>query len=366
MTTLPIGGAGPTLTPTAATALTHSWAVGQILQVTVEARSPAGVLTLRLGNTVLEARSELPAAPGQALTLQVASAGNPVVLRVVAPPAADTAIQQALRELLPRQGELEPLLNTLAGLARTPGALPAPLAALIRQFLDRLPEAQTLATPAGLRQALHASGMFLEARLAREAEPPPQDFKALLLQLQALLRAPKQTEARADAPDTATAAAGEAEAAVLPRLQQETEAALARVTLNQIGSLPHEAAPASVLLAELPLQYDGRPGVLRMQVEPDAHRQDGRTAPSWTAWLSFEPGDLGPVHCRLSVQQERVSASFWAERAATASLFQTNLGMLETGLQQAGMLPGLLHCQAGPPPLPAPPARHRTIVDERA
>lgn len=362
MTTLPIGGAGPTLTPTAATALTHSWAVGQILQVTVEARSPAGVLTLRLGNTILEARSELPAAPGQALTLQVASAGNPVVLRVVAPSAADTAIQQALRELLPRQGELEPLLNTLAGLARTPGALPAPLAALIRQFLDRLPEAQTLTTPAGLRQALHASGMFLEAQLAREAEPPPQDFKALLLQLQALLRAPKQT----DAPDTATAAAGEAEAAVFPRLQQETEAALARVTLNQIGSLPHEAAPASVLLAELPLQYDGRPGVLRMQVEPDAHRQDGHTVPSWTAWLSFEPGDLGPVHCRLSVQQERVSVSFWAERAATASLFQTNLGMLETGLQQAGMLPGLLHCQAGPPPLPAPPARHRTIVDERA
>lgn len=366
MTTLPIGGAGPTLTTTAATALTHSWAVGQILQVTVEARSPAGVLTLRLGNTILEARSELPAAPGQALTLQVASAGNPVVLRVVAPSAADTAIQQALRELLPRQGELEPLLNTLAGLARTPGALPAPLAALIRQFLDRLPEAQTLATPAGLRQALHDSGMFLEARLARATEPPPQDFKALLLQLQALLRAPKQTEAHADAPDTAAVAAGEAEAAVLPRLQQETEAALARVTLNQIGSLPHEAAPSSVLFAELPLQYDGRPGVLRMQVEPDAHRQDGRTAPSWTAWLSFEPGDLGPVHCRLSAQQERVSASFWAERAATASLFQTNLGMLETGLQQAGMLPGLLRCQAGPPPLPAPPARHRTIVDERA
>ncbi len=365
MTTLPIGAAGPTLTPTTATALTHSWAVGQILQVTVEARSPAGVLTLRLGNATLEARSELPAAPGQALTLQVASAGNPVVLRVVAPPAADAVIQQALRELLPRQGELEPLLNTLAGLARTHGALPASLAALIRQFLDRLPEAQALATPAGLRQALHASGMFLEARLARAAEPPPQDFKAMLLQLQALLRAPKQTEARADAPDTATAA-DEAEATVLPRLQRETEAALARVTLNQIGSLPHEAAPASVLLAELPLKYDGRPGVLRMQVEPDAHRQDGRAAPSWTAWLSFEPGDLGPVHCRLSVQQERVSASFWAERAATASLFQANLGVLETGLQQAGMLPGLLHCQAGTPPVPALSARHRIIVDERA
>jgi hypothetical protein len=364
----PLDGPRLTLVPSAA-ATASSWTVGRLLRAVVEARSPEGAVTLRVGGFLLEARSELPLRPGQSLTLQVAAGGPLTVLRVVPEATTDTAetdaINRALRQALPRQGEIRPLLDALAGLTRAPGLLPPAATALADRLLSNLPPVQTLTDASALKQAMLDSGQFLEARLARGDAAPTRDLKAMLLQLQTLLRDAPSAPARGDAPGNIPPAA-DTEGAAIAGLQQCTEAALARLVLNQIDSLPRDASAATPLVVELPLRWGERPGVLRLHIEPDdAARRETRAAPGWTVWLSLEPGDLGPVHCRLQLSGECVSTAFWAEREATAALLRDNLDELQAGLQREGLTPGHLHCQAGTPPQAARPAP-RAVLDERA
>jgi hypothetical protein len=87
---------------------------------------------------------------------------------------------------------------------------------------------------------------------------------------------------------------------------------------------------------------------------------------AWTVWLSFTPGDLGQVHCRLTVAGERVSANFWTERDTTAQLFQHHMSDLDAGLRRANLTPGRLDCQAGEPPRAPYPHLPSRLLDERA
>jgi len=261
-------------------AKTADWATGQLLRAIVDSQSPDGTVTLRLGTQLLEGRSDLPLRPGQSLTLQVTQTGTPLVLRIVpeaatapAPmtgraneasrdtvsargprlgPIAETAtgtdgINRALRQALPRQGEIQPLLDGLVGAARgAPGSLlPPAVAAFANRLLSRLPDIQTLVAPGALKQALRDSGLFLEAHLARNSAAPERDLKAMLLRLQGMLRnvavTPDRHDATGNSPPTPD---GDTPAVVA--LQQRTDAALARIVMNQIDSLPRDTSAAAI------------------------------------------------------------------------------------------------------------------------
>ncbi len=365
--TLSIDGSRLTLTlaAPAGTAKPPNWTVGQLLQAIVDSQSSDGIVTLRLGSQLLEGRSDLPLRPGQTLTLQVAQTGTPAVLRIVPDTTAAGSINRALRQALPRQGEIQPLLDSLLGATRTPGPLPPAVAAFADRLLSRLPDIQTLTVPGELKQALRDAGLFLEAHLARDSAAPERDFKALLLQLQGILRNVSSTPERNNLPGNIPPAPDSADAQTTAALQHRTDAALARLVMNQIDSLPRDGAATMPLVVELPLRWNDRPAMLRLHIEPDdVARREEKAIPGWSVWLSLEPGDLGPVHCRLQLRGEQVSAAFWAERETTAALFQENLGKLETGFQQDGLTPRHLHCQTGKPLLPAP--RRHDILDERA
>lgn len=349
-----------------AAATMSDWRVGQLLQATVDSLSPDGAITLRLGTQLLEGRSNLPLRPGQTLTLQVTQTGTPVALRIVSDAAAGAdSINRALRQVLPRQGEIRPLLDGLTGAVRAPGSLPPAVAAFANRLLSSLPDIQTLVVPGELKQALHDSGLFLEAHLARDSAAPERDLKAMLLQLQGMLRNVAATPVRHDLPSSVSPTPDDADTQTATALQHRTDAALARVVMNQIDSLPRDASATAPLVVELPLRWNDQPAMLRLHIEPnDMARHEKNATPGWSVWLSLEPGDLGPVHCRLQLRGEQVSATFWAEREATADLFQENLGKLESGFQHDGLTPQLLRCHTGRPPLPT--LRRSDILDERA
>lgn len=364
----PIDLKGPSpllLTPLTNAALTRSWTVGQILTATVMTpTTDNGTVQLRIGANTLEARTALPVRPGDSLQLKVESAGQPVVLRVLTPAAAEQAVwQQALRAVLPRQGEIAPLLAQLARFARASSAnTPAPLPVLTQRILDSLPEARDLGAGGQLKSSLQRSGAFLESTLGREGAPPPQDFKAALLQLRSVLPAP------AAAPNPVTVSAPESATGPLASMARDVEAALARIEYNQLTSAPVEQRPVSPLVIELPVREGGRTDVLRLQVESDEERSaNGEPLQhTWTVWLSFSPGDLGRVHCRLTVSGERVSADFWAEHESTARLLRHHLSDLDAGLRRAELTPSHLGCQAGEPPRDSRTLSNARLLDERA
>src|SRR5262249_2545481 len=95
-------------------------ALGRELVARVAAIAADGVLSLKIGNATVPARSDQPVQVGDVLRLQVADARpEQVVLRLVPPPAAQSAQPARVTFQVPLQ-ELQPLLDEPA--AEVPGA----------------------------------------------------------------------------------------------------------------------------------------------------------------------------------------------------------------------------------------------------
>lgn len=214
--------ANSTLTVTTPPAGFRNWQVGQVLKAVSIGASENGQATLRSGSTTFSAQVSFPVKPGQAFTLEVVSIGSRPLLRILSGAPAPAPLEAIVRQALPRQAGLAPLLANLGSLAMNESAdpaLPGPLQQLLRNLWTALPPKSTVTTADGLRRAMRDAGTLLEAKLARAATdgrpaPVASDFKAALLRLQAALRQQANAEppspaatARPPAPDAPAGAA---------------------------------------------------------------------------------------------------------------------------------------------------------------
>jgi hypothetical protein len=377
------------LQPQTAGSAMRAWTTGQILQATVVRQALDGTVTLRVGSQEVQARTGLNLAADQALTLQVAQSGIQTVLRVLhvsdttpaphpttltqtAAPTPEATLTQAWRQVLPREGDLRPLLAQLTSMAAAtqPEALPESVVSALKQFASRLPLLETLATPAGLKRAVDDSGLFLEARLAQaltdnSAPALQNDLKANLLQLVVQLRALATPPSPSGA--TATPAADLPTDPALPALLRQADAALARIEQNQLATLSGSPHATTLLAVDLPMRDGQQVGLLELSIEEQAAGATGReTVMPWSVWLHFDFEQLGKVHARITLRGEEVSAALWAERATTTALFQQHLDTLEVALRHAGLVPSRMHCQTGTPPRAEDAVPPSSLLDERA
>lgn len=361
--------AGPSLTLQPANVASQggqrSLAPGQVLNAVVIDASNPGSALLRVGALELIARTELALARGQPLVLRVLRGGELPELQVMRSAPEQTLIAQALRSALPRQGGLG---TQLAGLAATWRQLQdqdvAPFTRAITPLLSR---AVTTGTDAGtLRQAVLQSGLFFETRLA-QGFFDPADLKGQLLRLLGRLR-PEVTPAPTAQSKDAVIAASARESTLLETLRQQVDSALATIRWQQLSSLPDETGRGAVWHLALPLQTPaGELADLRLRTDREAERSEPGTR-RWTLDLSLAVEPLGPLHARLSLAGERLSATLWAERPATAALLDEHLGLLGAGLERAGLEVAHLAARAGRPPAPAdqPALALDGLLDERA
>ncbi|CAK0780750.1 conserved hypothetical protein [Gammaproteobacteria bacterium] len=323
-----------------------AWQAGEILEATVVV-SQVGRLTLELGGTRVQAQSGLQFSPGQHLRLQVTEPGEQPVLRLLEDAPDPRAVQgRTLRMALPQQGPLAPVLDSLTQLAQSAlkagdGSLPSVLSSLAVRILARLPQAGDLGNPAGLKQAMQESGLFLEAHLAAlpPGTPPAADLKADLLRLEAATAG------------TLTGLADKEDATTMPSVSganflHAIQGALARLEVNQINLLG-----GGILTLELPIRRGEEMHTLTLTVEegeesPDG---DGGALRPWTATLRFDLEGLGPVSSRVMVTN-KVSVSFQTERPEASQALGSRLEELRTALTAAGLTPGRLSAYTGPPP----------------
>ncbi|MDO9372440.1 MAG: flagellar hook-length control protein FliK [Gammaproteobacteria bacterium] len=376
----------PTFTLVSSASVLRSWQVGEILQATVIDVAPGGIVTLRIGAAALTGSAPFPLQRGQSLPLQVVEMGAQPVLKLVDASATGTHTEQvavALRENLPRQAPLPPLFARLAPLAQ-PQVQPAadmtrPLLDQITQLLNRLAQSEGIATGAGLRRALNDSGVLLEAKLATPGAQPLQfssDIKAGLLQLRGALLAtpppastppestvggvsaapPPLRGAPLQAQPAATAqTAPDMPLTTLAQLIPHIDAALARIQLSQIASLPVPEDKRPAWMFELPVRHGELVNVFHIRIEaPDPEKHHGNAPHAvrarWSIELAFDLERLGPVHARVSVQQAHVSVSLWAERTEAVTLFNRQLDTLRAKLQHDGLEVDSLVCLPGAPP----------------
>ncbi len=413
-----------TTTPPAALTLTgntadlSAWKVGQLLQAQALTGTVNNLITLRIGPTTLEAQTQTPLSAGQTLTVQVVRLGEQPILKVLpqARPILNDPLANALRTSLPKQTGLAPLLANLGLLAQSESAatgvtapsLPATVLQAAAQIYRALSFSHQAVSADGLQQAIRATGLFLESKLALLARGGSAaletDFKAALLRLQAVLDentrpapaspppspAGAPAEPRAATPPRTTvvlpppplrevlpqAQAASAPTltrttlvgAVLDELQQQTEGSLARLQLHQLASVPDSAQAQPYWLLELPLRHQAQVDLFQLRIAheaPDGPADATATGYPWVVNLAFDLPGLGPVQARVAVLGEQVSTTFWAEQANTTQAFRRHLEMLRRNLQQAGLAVGDLACRTGQAPQ-SPTGPRVPLMDTRA
>jgi len=330
-------------------------------------RDPNGQWVLHLDDgTQLTADSTTPLRPGEVLALRVAGLKPTVVLQIIGRQNLASAIETALRDLLPRPESRQPLASSLLGLlGQDPQALPSAVRQALTLLLRALPRAGDLADAARLRSHLQSAGLLLESRLnARTGLPDllQQDLKAALLRLSdAAQRAPRTTGAEPAAVNALS---------TLLEIAAQAERALNRIELLQL----HAAQPGPLdLLIELPVlspqqQWDQLQ--FRVQDDPEDNGQDqpSNGEPGLQMRLAFGFAGIGRLAVSIRLRGERIQVYWWSEQATLAATVREHLPLLEERLQALGLRVDALECvnARGPELDDLPLLQRRGIINERA
>jgi len=314
------------------------------------------------------------------------------------PPSSDPrlALVQMQRQAADRQTSLSPLFADLSALTEQAdqgqrSALPSNVMDAARSVLALRLDGDASITSDKLKTALGQSGLFLESRLADRAtgisaQSLPADLKSGLLKLVQTLRDHGFTAAPADramtdrAPVKGGQPLGQAarepsltsatdDATALSRLRSEGEAGLARIELSQAASLNdarlgglsrNDTQP--VLHAEIPLVLAGQTSIVQLQVQQDRDDREGpvrqAAAPAgWTVRFSMNAEPMGPVDAQITMRNDHVGVSLWAERSSTTHMFEQYAPDLKQALEaSAFVVDGLVVAQGKPEAAKAKPA----------
>ncbi len=397
----------------------QSWQVGQILRAVVVAPTVNQVTTLQIGNERIQASTPRPVDVGHHLKVEVVQNTPQPLLKVLNATQPNNNIENSLRQALPRQAPLTSLLANITLIATRPAQLPLPLAippqlsTAIRQLFERLPDRKTVTTSSGLKQAVQDSGLFLERKLGDQIQhaTPRQnrtqsiqtDLKAHLLRI--LLTAATATSEKSSATTDRTGTPplpsllplttasnttlppplrgttpkpqSQAEATLmqihnlaqaLQEIRQQSEGALARLQLHQIASLPAVEQGVTHWSFELPVRNGDQVDLFHLQIETEEESQhrDTKQNKKWSITIAFDIDKLGPIHARLRLYNDQISATLWVEQASTTHLVRQHLEQLQNQFDRAGLEVTALNCQSGCPPISESASNHHAIVDINA
>lgn len=336
------------------------------------------------------AHSQQPLQVGQKLTLQVnnsAQTAAAIELRIIN--TEQQVIKENLRAALPRQQDLQPLLQRLS-LVISPSAahqLPADLIKASEQFVRQLPNLPQISQGAGLQQAVQLSGIFHEAALL--AGQPMTDLKTQLLQLWSILNNQRQqlnpqqlsqgiwirpaqaqqnkaqTQVQSPLPGSLLAQrmslpAGQSATVgqFIQLLIQDTEGVIARLESHQLMHLQQREPQQTQWFFDLPVRHEQHTDILRMHVQRD-QRESQEDEAIWSFSVSFDFEQTGPMLAKLTLA-DGLNIQFYAQRAETVDLIHAFAQQLETTLTELTHQPINIHVRQG---MPHPDSLPKTLND---
>jgi hypothetical protein len=290
------------------------------------------------------------------------------------PPATPAAaLAQMIPEALARQNSIAPLIASLAAIVARPGALPEPVLRAALQVLgQRVQLPPTGPTAHIIETAIAKSGVYLEAALAR-GTPPAADLKAGLVALKGAISIwlggnPAPVTAAQQAAPPLRGMPPRAQATDLPplpdapreaarALHSQADAALSRVKLMQLASLP-DADPIRPTIQELRTEVPfliGQELVLaQFQVFRDGTRRKSEGKRGWTMRFALNSAATGEVGAEIGLLGRAVNVALWAADPDTAANLEAALPELAPALAALGLEPGAVRVRALPPEPPRP------------
>lgn len=137
-------------------------------------------------------------------------------------------------------------------------------------------------------------------------------------------------------------------------LLQQTEQTLNQLFTQQSSTrLQLEQQQPLNLFLNIPIQVDHESRNLQLKIKQKKKSQADEFVQSWEIELSFEFGLLGMITTRILLQDNEISANFWAHQASTKNLIDHHMDQFKTQLKKAGFELGLFDCFNGPAPQPS-------------
>lgn len=153
---------------------------------------------------------------------------------------------------------------------------------------------------------------------------------------------------------------------LLEMLRAQTEKAVARLTLHQWSSSESLEPGHARWLLELPVRNQDGIDIVHFSIDREGGQDGEDTEPAWRVELAFELPELGPIHARLAISGNRVSANLWMEDAATVERARTELWRLQEALEKRMLQVTHMGCTLGHPPRPPQSEPAPSFVDDRA
>ena len=255
-----------------------------------------------------------------------------------------TYLQQLLKkemtpsdELTSAMQESEVALHTQLSQLATNKKTPAPLKSLITTILPQLKPDSQLA----LAQSLEGHTNQSET-IETEASQPMSgaDLKGDLLRLMHTLKQviTQKTEL----------ALTEVQIEKLQQLHNKTENALAKMILDQLGSVPKDDVTKQAWTFELPFLMNNQVDILKMEIQRDrvSHRNAAIASNlhehHWSVNLTVTPPQLGQMQCVIYYENGVVNTCFRNEQPKTTELISKHLDDLKQQFDRVGLTPGLM------------------------
>ena len=271
-----------------------------------------------------------------------------------------------------RQNSIAPLLASLASIVARPGAVPEPVLRVALQLLgQRVHVPPTGPAAQVLEAAVAKSGVYLEAGLAKGA--PAADLKSGLVALKGALAAwaggtpepisPARQVApplrglppRAEAPELPPLPDVPREAA--RALHGQADAALSRIKLMQLASLPDGDAPRAAppeLRVEVPFLIGQELVMAQFQVLREGARRRAESKRGWTMRFAMNFAATGEVGAEVGLLGRAVNVALWATDPETAASLEAALPELAPALAAIDLEPGAVRVRALPPAAATP------------
>ena len=151
----------------------------------------------------------------------------------------------------------------------------------------------------------------------------------------------------------------------LELISEKVSAAIARITLDQLASLPKTDNPVLTWHFELPVLQEEAFDSLRLTIQGDSRQtRDEPDERPWSVVIEMEPVNLGKISIRLVLREKRISAYFWSESERTRGLFERHMQSLADNLLSQGLQPEHLQTVRDAPPAATPLRHDIPLVDE--
>lgn len=303
---------------------------------------------------------------GTQLTLQVVKAGDSPTFAILTASANEQQIiMNAFKQLLPLQASPAVFLNHLQQALPqllTDASLAEALKNVAQKILSSLPITPQLTEATQLKQAIDESGLFFESKLAELLLGKPDislqdDFKFKLNKLIQLINQELANQAEFKSSTT-----GE----LLKESLQKAHGTLAKLTLDQLNSLPKDESPKLNWTLELPFFHDDKAENVTIQIERDQSQAHDNTQNNWAVSITLTPPDLATIHCRISCYDGAINTRFWSDAAETVDKINAHLDYLKQQFEQKGLTTGFMEAHQGQPPQADSITMPKHLLSEKA